>query len=55
MLDAIRYLERSVLAADGMDGIVLRYGGFYGPGTSVGEGGSQLAMVASRGAASAVG
>jgi nucleoside-diphosphate-sugar epimerase len=31
-LDAIRYLERVVTEADGL---VLRYGGFYGPGTSL--------------------
>ena len=28
--DAVAYLERAVLAADG---VVLRYGAFYGPGT----------------------
>jgi nucleoside-diphosphate-sugar epimerase len=31
-LEAIRYLERAVVAAGGL---ALRYGGFYGPGTSV--------------------
>jgi nucleoside-diphosphate-sugar epimerase len=31
-LEAIVYLERAVLAAEG---IVLRYGGFYGPGTAI--------------------
>jgi 2-alkyl-3-oxoalkanoate reductase len=30
-LEAIRYLERAVVAAEGLDGVVLRYGGFYGP------------------------
>jgi nucleoside-diphosphate-sugar epimerase len=30
-LDAIRYLERAVAGAEGLDGVVLRYGGFYGP------------------------
>jgi 2-alkyl-3-oxoalkanoate reductase len=35
-LDAIRYLEDAVLAADPIEGIALRYGGFYGPGTSLG-------------------
>jgi nucleoside-diphosphate-sugar epimerase len=30
-LEAIRYLERSVAGAEGLEGIVLRYGGFYGP------------------------
>ena len=32
---AIRYLEEAVLAARWTDGIVLRYGGFYGPGTGL--------------------
>jgi nucleoside-diphosphate-sugar epimerase len=41
-LDAIRHLEAAVLGADGMEGVVLRYGGFYGPGTSAGEGGYML-------------
>ena len=35
ILDAIRYLERAVTDAAGIEGIVLRYGGFYGPGTSL--------------------
>jgi 2-alkyl-3-oxoalkanoate reductase len=33
-LDAIRYLEEIVAGASWTEGIVLRYGGFYGPGTS---------------------
>jgi nucleoside-diphosphate-sugar epimerase len=33
--DAIRYLEAAVTGADWTEGIVLRYGGFYGPGTSL--------------------
>jgi 2-alkyl-3-oxoalkanoate reductase len=41
-LDAIRYLEAAVLGAEGIEGLVLRYGGFYGPGTSAGEGGFML-------------
>jgi nucleoside-diphosphate-sugar epimerase len=32
---AIRHVEESVTRADGIEGIVLRYGGFYGPGTSI--------------------
>jgi nucleoside-diphosphate-sugar epimerase len=32
---AIRYLESAVSSADRVDGLVLRYGWFYGPGTSV--------------------
>jgi len=47
-LDAIRYLERAVLAAEGLEGIVLRYGGFYGPGTSMGPGGSVVEAVRRR-------
>jgi 2-alkyl-3-oxoalkanoate reductase len=35
ILDAIRHVEDAVTGADWLDGIVLRYGGFYGPGTSV--------------------
>jgi nucleoside-diphosphate-sugar epimerase len=38
-LDAIRHLEAAVAQAEGIEGLVLRYGGFYGPGTSAGEGG----------------
>lgn len=32
---AIRHLERAVLAAAPLEGVVLRYGSFYGPGTSL--------------------
>jgi nucleoside-diphosphate-sugar epimerase len=34
--DAIRYLENTVAGAGWTEGIVLRYGGFYGPGTGFG-------------------
>jgi nucleoside-diphosphate-sugar epimerase len=34
-LDAIRHVERAVTAIDWGDGVVLRYGGFYGPGTNL--------------------
>ena len=34
-LDAIRHLEDAVTGASWTEGIVLRYGGFYGPGTSL--------------------
>lgn len=47
-LEAILYLERAVLHTDGIEGTVLRYGGFYGPGTSLGEGGFQLEAVRRR-------
>src|SRR5688572_13173863 len=33
-------MERMVLEAEGLEGIVLRYGWFYGPGTYYGEDGS---------------
>ena len=35
-LDAIRHLEASVTGAGWTEGLVLRYGTFYGPGTSLG-------------------
>ena len=41
-LEAIRHLEAAVLGAEGIEGVVLRYGGFYGPGTSAGAGGYML-------------
>jgi nucleoside-diphosphate-sugar epimerase len=34
-LEAIRYLENTVTAASEIDGLVLRYGAFYGPGTGL--------------------
>jgi nucleoside-diphosphate-sugar epimerase len=34
--DAIRHLEEAVTGAVWTEGVVLRYGGFYGPGTSFG-------------------
>jgi nucleoside-diphosphate-sugar epimerase len=34
-LEAIRYLEEAVTGIGWADGIALRYGGFYGPGTSL--------------------
>src|SRR3954452_24676534 len=35
MLAAIRHLEEAVTGAAWLEGVVLRYGGFYGPGTSL--------------------
>src|SRR5215467_9509006 len=35
LMAAIRHLEQAVLGAGWTDGIVLRYGAFYGPGTSL--------------------
>jgi nucleoside-diphosphate-sugar epimerase len=45
---AIRHVEDSVLAATWTQGIVLRYGGFYGPGTSLGPEGEQTEAVRRR-------
>ena len=47
-LAAIRYLEAAVTGADWTEGIVLRYGAFYGPGTSMSPGGEQFEMVRKR-------
>ena len=47
-LRAIQYLESAVLGARGLEGIVLRYGGFYGPGNAIGEGGMMLQEVRRR-------
>lgn len=45
---AIRHVEDSVLAASWTEGVVLRYGGFYGPGTSLGPDGEQTEAVRQR-------
>jgi nucleoside-diphosphate-sugar epimerase len=45
---AIRHLEQAVLGADWTEGIVLRYGGFYGPGTSMAPGGELPEMIRRR-------
>ena len=49
-LETIKYLERAVTGADWTEGIALRYGGFYGPGTSVGLNplGEQVEMIRAR-------
>jgi nucleoside-diphosphate-sugar epimerase len=47
-LAAIRHLEEAVLGADWTEGIVLRYGAFYGPGTSMEPGSEQLEMIRKR-------
>jgi nucleoside-diphosphate-sugar epimerase len=44
-LAAIRHLETAVLGAGWTEGIVLRYGAFYGPGTGMSPGGDQFEMV----------
>jgi len=45
---AIRHLEEAVLRARWTEGIVLRYGAFYGPGTSLALGSEQFEMVRKR-------
>jgi nucleoside-diphosphate-sugar epimerase len=47
-LAAIRHLEAAVTGADWTEGIVLRYGGFYGPGTGLSPGGPEFEMVQKR-------
>ena len=44
-IEAIKYLERAVLD---FDGVVLRYGGFYGPGTGLEPGGEQVELIRKR-------
>ena len=48
LLDAIRHLEDAVTGADYIDGIVLRYGFFYGPGTAMAADGSTTKEVRKR-------
>jgi nucleoside-diphosphate-sugar epimerase len=47
-LNAIRHLEEAVLGAGWTDGIVLRYGGFYGPGTSLSPGAEEFELIRKR-------
>ena len=47
-LDAIQYLEESVTGATWTEGIALRYGGFYGPGTGMSRGGDQAQLIEKR-------
>jgi nucleoside-diphosphate-sugar epimerase len=46
--DAIRHLEAAVTGATWTEGLVLRYGGFYGPGTSIDAGGEHVEMIRRR-------
>ena len=48
MVAAIGHLEEAVLGADWTEGIVLRYGAFYGPGTSLASGEEQFELVRQR-------
>jgi 2-alkyl-3-oxoalkanoate reductase len=47
-LDAIRHVESAVLSAGDIDGVVLRYGGFYGPQSSISPDGEIVTMVRKR-------
>lgn len=50
-VEALRHLETSVTGAEGMEGLVLRYGVFYGPGTgfAVEPPGANVRMILKRG------
>ncbi len=45
---ALHEMEAMVLGAEGVEGVVLRYGFFYGPGTYYGDGGTTTADVRRR-------
>jgi nucleoside-diphosphate-sugar epimerase len=45
---ALRHLEEAVLGARWTEGIVLRYGAFYGPGTSLRPGSEQFELIRKR-------
>ncbi|WP_406056875.1 NAD-dependent epimerase/dehydratase family protein [Kribbella sp. NBC_00889] len=44
----IKHLESAVTNADGIEGIALRYGAFYGPTGDIGKGGSMVEMIRKR-------
>ena len=48
MVTAVRHVEEAVLRAAWTEGIVLRYGAFYGPGTSLAHGEEQFELVRQR-------
>jgi nucleoside-diphosphate-sugar epimerase len=45
---AILHLEAVTTGTPGIDGLALRYGGFYGPGNALGKGGAMLEAVVRR-------
>lgn len=47
-VEALRDLEEAVTETEGIDGLVLRYGHFYGPGTTYASDGHTAAMVRRR-------
>jgi 2-alkyl-3-oxoalkanoate reductase len=44
-LRAIKHMESAVQNTPGIEGLILRYGSFYGPGTALGEGGPLVEQV----------
>jgi nucleoside-diphosphate-sugar epimerase len=48
IIAALRHLESAVLGADWTEGIVLRYGALYGPGTSLAPGGNEFELIRKR-------
>ena len=48
LMSAIRHLEQAVVGAVWTEGIVLRYGAFYGPGTSMAPGAEQFELIRRR-------
>jgi nucleoside-diphosphate-sugar epimerase len=47
-ISAVKEMEAAVLGAEGIEGLVLRYGFFYGPATAFGPGGYSAGEVARR-------
>lgn len=47
-LSAIKYLENAVGTTRELEGLILRYGAFYGPGTAVARDGQIVAMIRKR-------
>jgi 2-alkyl-3-oxoalkanoate reductase len=47
-IQAIRHLEQAVIGADGIEGVALRYGNFYGPGTGFALDGDLAKLVRKR-------
>jgi 2-alkyl-3-oxoalkanoate reductase len=47
-LAGILHVERALREATDLEGLALRYGGFYGPGTSLGDGAPLLDMIRKR-------
>jgi nucleoside-diphosphate-sugar epimerase len=47
-LDAIAHLEAAVIEAEGLEGIALRYGNLYGPGTGISDDGRLVELIRRR-------